>query len=450
MITRLPERSSTWSLSNGPDTQESESVEGFLVRRRFTRPVRRDLVLEDLLDHQFKISAAVALDERASAIDNEFLQATLNQRRQLETPAQLVDNLITLQRVDHPSCILLDVEKAPSRPAFTDLGVTATIDRLGASVDPDFPGSTMRSSGDNRAGSGLGRMAGRMALTLLLLLVIVGPLRLSGYMERLFFHPAAETTPVPAELPLAEKVAFASADGTRLVGWFIPAAVPVGHPAPSVVHVHGNAGSINSHWWFTEYLPPAGFNVFIFDYRGYGESAGRATRRGPLIDDSEAALDYLLTRPDVDPQRIALYGQSLGGAIGMALVARRPEIRAAVLESPFISWRLIAANAVGGDPPGALARFLASVLISDRDRPINALAESRCPTLVLHGTADQVIPISHVQAIAKLRLDHVEVIELKGGEHNTLRSTHPTIEQSVIEFLQRELTSSPDRQEGGE
>ena len=260
----------------------------------------------------------------------------------------------------------------------------------------------------------------------------------------MFYHPDAVPTPVPANLPNAEAVWFNSADGTRLHGWFIPAQ-PVGPQragasrAPTILHVHGNAGNIASHVWFTEYLPQHGFNLFIFDYRGYGESQGHPRSRGPLIADTIAALDALLARPDVDPTRIGMYGQSLGGAIGLNVMAQRPEIKAAVIESSFASWREIAANAVGGPAPGLASRSLAALLIPDTCRADDAIARIKRPMLLLHGTDDHIIPISHSRKLAAASGGFATLIELPGGDHNTLRETHPEIENLVVSFLRREL-----------
>ncbi|MHC4992168.1 MAG: alpha/beta hydrolase [Planctomycetota bacterium] len=176
--------------------------------------------------------------------------------------------------------------------------------------------------------------------------MLVVPASVTGCMERLFFYPTRGPTPVR---PGTEPVRMTSADGTPLFGWFVPSRSDRVDRAPTILHVHGNAGNIESHFWFTEYLPAAGFNLFIFDFRGYGESGGHARRRRPLIKDTHAALDALLARDDVDPARIGLYGQSLGGAIGLSVMAERPEIAAAVIESAFASWRDMAANALGGD-----------------------------------------------------------------------------------------------------
>jgi len=265
-------------------------------------------------------------------------------------------------------------------------------------------------------------------------------LSITGCMERLFYYPQPGPTTTPATLRGVEDVWFEPADGTRLHGWFIPAAGGA-EGAPSVLHVHGNAGNIESHVWFTEYLPASGFNVLVFDYRGFGRSEGTARRRGPLIADTNAALDALLARADVDPTRVGMYGQSLGGAIGLSVMADRPEIRAAVVESTFTSWREMASSAVAwGSEPGPVARVLAWLLIRDDHRPDRAVARIDRPILLLHGTADRTIPVAHGRRLAKAGRT-IKLVELPGGDHNTLRETHPEIEQMVVAFLRGQLSA---------
>ena len=284
-----------------------------------------------------------------------------------------------------------------------------------------------------------GRRAWRAALFVASVVVI---LRLTGCMESLFYHPTVAPTPVPAGLAGAELVEFASRDGARLCGWFIPAQPSIGGTAKpaTILHVHGNAGNMNDHAWFTEYLPAAGFNIFIFDFRGYGQSEGRAWTRNALLDDTHAALDYLVTRSDVDRGRIGMYGQSLGGSIGLNVMAERGEVRAAVIESAFASWREEAASAVGGEPPAWWARVLAWLLISDRARPDEAIA--RCaprPILIMHGDSDGTVPIEHGRRLRAAGGANVELVEVSGGDHNSLRETNPEIEQQVVWFFRSHL-----------
>ncbi|HRP62483.1 MAG TPA: alpha/beta fold hydrolase [Phycisphaerales bacterium] len=275
----------------------------------------------------------------------------------------------------------------------------------------------------------------------LLLVVIILMLRLTGCMERMFYIPTVGPTPLAAAPRGTQEVWFNSTDSTRLYGWFIPSRLHAegGPPAPTILHVHGNAGNIQSHTYFTEYLPHAGFNVFIFDYRGYGQSAGSAKRRNDLIADTHAALDAMLQRSDVDVSRIGLYGQSLGGAIGVNLMAERPEIKAAVIESAFTSWREIAASVVGGDPPNFIGRWLAALVLPDHARPIDAIARIERPMLLIHGDADSIIPVGHSRRLAAAAPDFAELLLLPGGDHNTLRDSHPEIDMQVVRFFRRHV-----------
>jgi fermentation-respiration switch protein FrsA (DUF1100 family) len=284
------------------------------------------------------------------------------------------------------------------------------------------------------------RLGWSMLRIVVLLIAIAVVLRLGGCMERLFYQPMRASTPLPPEMPGAESVDFASADGTKLHGWFIPARnrAPDAGPAPTIIHVHGNAGNIEHHLYFSEFLPGSGFNLFIFDYRGYGQSEGRPRRREQLIADTHAAVDAVLARDDVDPGRIGVFGHSLGGGIALHVMAERDEIRAAVIMSSFASFRDIAANVVGGREPGAIARALAALLIDDRLRPLDAIARIERPILVIHGEADRTIPVSHGRRLADAAPD-AELLLLAGGDHNDLRSTHPEADRAMIAFYRTHL-----------
>ena len=147
-----------------------------------------------------------------------------------------------------------------------------------------------------------------------------------------------------------------------------------------------------------------------------------------------------MAQPEVDAARVALFGQSLGGAIGVNLLARKAVFRCGVLESPFASWRLAAATALGGGEPGVFARGLAWLLIHDRDRPTDAIAQVRVPILIVHGDADRVVPIVHGRLLRDAAPDRVTLLEFSGGDHNTLADTHPESRRAVIDFLRRHLS----------
>ncbi|UCD76217.1 MAG: alpha/beta fold hydrolase [Phycisphaerales bacterium] len=263
-------------------------------------------------------------------------------------------------------------------------------------------------------------------------------------MERMFYYPQRGLTTPPPHLHAVEEVRFASPDGTRLHGWFVPTETGPPEAAATIIHVHGNAGNLEDHIGFTEYLPPAGFNLFIFDYRGYGQSEGSARKRRDLIADAHAALDVVLERPDVDPDRIGLFAQSLGGSIGLNVMADRPEIRAAVVLSAFTSWREMAASAVGGEPPSWIGRSLAKLFIPDDARPVDAIGRIDRPLLLIHGDADRIVPVAHGRRLAGAASEQTRYVEIPGGDHNDLRWTSPEVDELTIDFFRSRLPASAD------
>ena len=237
-------------------------------------------------------------------------------------------------------------------------------------------------------------------------------LGLAGCAQSLFYHPDRVLYDTPARAGLKyEPVAFASADGTRLVGWFIPAA---GYASPrnakgTVVHFHGNAQNMSAHWRYVEWLPRRGFNLFVFDYRGYGASAGSPEPKG-VFEDSASALDHVRQRPDVDPARLLVFGQSLGGANAIAVVGsgNRAGVKAIAIEATFYSYSSIASDKVSG----------AGVLMDDTYSPERYIADlSPTALLLLHGTADAVIPHSHSEKLLAQAKAPKQLVTVDGGGH---------------------------------
>lgn len=189
-----------------------------------------------------------------------------------------------------------------------------------------------------------------------------------------------------APIRSAESVEFTAKDGTRLHGWFIPSAIgPAENAIATVIHAHGNAGNMSAHWPLVSWLPERNFNVFMFDYRGFGKSKGRPSQAG-LLDDTQSAINVVRHRSDVNPQRLVLFGQSIGGANMVSALGNgdREGIRAVILDSTFASYSSIANQMIPGsgffmDDSYNAERFIAEV--------------SPIPVLIIHGKADRVIPL---------------------------------------------------------
>ncbi|MBF0199422.1 MAG: alpha/beta hydrolase, partial [Planctomycetes bacterium] len=201
---------------------------------------------------------------------------------------------------------------------------------------------------------------------LILLLLLV------GCVERPFYQPTRKIYRTPSEYGLKfENVHFKSKDGTLLNGWFIPAQ---GEALGTVIQFHGNAQNMSSHFTFAAWLPKNKFNLFVFDYRGYGKSQGVPSREG-VYQDSFAALEYLVSRKDIDKNKIIVLGQSLGGANAIAVLGKNrfPEVKGIIIDSAFYSYKKVASDALRHTSVGSIAAPISSVMVSDKYQPLDAV-----------------------------------------------------------------------------
>ncbi|MFZ5540293.1 MAG: alpha/beta hydrolase [Pseudomonadota bacterium] len=228
---------------------------------------------------------------------------------------------------------------------------------------------------------------------------LVAPL-LAGcnMIEGMFFYPDRVQYTRPADYGLAhEDVTLTTADGVRLHGWWLPAP---GAAAGTVLHLHGNAANVSNHLPLAAWLPRAGFNVLMLDYRGFGRSEGRPTLDG-VLEDARAALSHLRSRADVDASKLIVFGQSLGGATALRLLAEDAAgVRLAVIDSAFASHRGIARDAALQSIVLAPFLPLALPLLPGADKdPVTALARIAVPLVFVHGRADRVIPFTHSEQL---------------------------------------------------
>lgn len=277
--------------------------------------------------------------------------------------------------------------------------------------------------------------------TTLLLCVLALSFSCQGCVSGMFYHPDRTVYDSPDRHGLKfEEVTFPSRDGTRLTGWFIPA---VGPPRGTVVHFHGNAQNMTSHFSFVSWLPAQGFNLFVFDYRGYGKSEGRPERQG-LFEDSMAALEYVAGRPGIDHSRLLVLGQSLGGANAIAALGSRPfvGIRAVAIDSAFVSYRSIVRDKIGGMPFLSFFRApLSHLLIGDSLSPDAVVARiAPIPLLIIHGTHDTVVPHSHGQRLFQLAGEPKQFWSIPGGEHtDAFADPASTYRQQLVDFFNQAL-----------
>jgi len=244
-----------------------------------------------------------------------------------------------------------------------------------------------------------------------------------------FYYPNGQIYGSPDELGLDfEPVSLSTRDGLKLDAWFLPA-VKDRHGRPThagtVLHLHGNAGNMTGHFQHVAWLPPAGWNVLCFDYRGYGRSQGRVSRAGTVLD-AHAALDYLLGRPDVDEERIVAFGQSLGGAIGIVLAAERPEIRSLACDGAFDNYRRVASWHIRRNPLLLCSAWWVPRFLMSRDHePVECIGRiSPRPVLIMHGTADQVVPVEMARSLYGAAGEPKEIWLVEGADHYDTLGEH--------------------------
>ncbi|MBU4271085.1 MAG: alpha/beta hydrolase [Planctomycetes bacterium] len=215
-------------------------------------------------------------------------------------------------------------------------------------------------------------------------------------------YPIGEWQPAGIEF---EDVWFQSEDGSRLHGWYVP------HPNPraTVLFCHGNAGNITHRDGVLEVLHDyVGASVLIFDYRGYGQSAGRPTGPGVLAD-ARAARAWLAAREKIPERDVVLMGESIGGAVAVDLAAR-DGARGLVLESSFDALPEVAAYHY----PWLPVRWL----MRTRFDSAGAIGRYHGPLLQAHGDADTIVPLRCGRRLFKAANEPKRFILLPGHDHN--------------------------------
>jgi len=241
--------------------------------------------------------------------------------------------------------------------------------------------------------------------------------------DRFLFFPSRDlhVTPAEAGLPF-EEVVFPAADGTRLHGWLIPAD-PAG---PLVLFCHGNAGNIADRLEALRFLHDLGLPVFIFDYRGYGRSAGTTSEAGTYAD-GRGALDWLAER-GWQPQRLIYLGRSLGAGVALRLAIERPPA-ALVLETPFTSV------AAMGRQHYPLLFLLAGWLLQARYDNLAKIGDLKAPLLLVQGTADAIVPPAMADRLFERAPQPKRLLSLAGAGHNDLFASFPEYRRAWRDLL---------------
>jgi pimeloyl-ACP methyl ester carboxylesterase len=220
--------------------------------------------------------------------------------------------------------------------------------------------------------------------------------------ERLVYFPDRTIAATPRHLGLDYQDVWLQATASDKVhGWWVPAP----GATRAMLFLHGNAGNISHRLETLEILHELGLDVLIIDYRGYGRSEGRPGEAA-TYEDAAAAWEHLVMVRRVPPERIVVFGRSLGGGVASWLATRhRPA--GLILESSFTSVPDVAAKLY----PVLPVRLLARIRYPNAER----IATVGCPVLVAHSADDELIPYAHGRALFEAAAQPKSFLEMRGS-----------------------------------
>jgi fermentation-respiration switch protein FrsA (DUF1100 family) len=235
----------------------------------------------------------------------------------------------------------------------------------------------------------------------------------------MLYHPARQIDQTPNQLGFTyEDVTLTASDGVHINGWFLPGARD---PKLTVLFFHGNAGNISHRFEKFGIFHDLGVDTFSIDYRGYGRSEGQPNEEGTYRD-ALAAYEYLTQQRHISPDRLVVYGESLGAAIAADL-ASEVEVRGLVLEEGFTS----VADVGQGMFPFLPVRWF----VRNKYDTLGKMPRIKVPLLILHSRDDEFFNMRHAERLLAAANEPKQLVELR-GRHNEAFLTSATIYHDAL------------------
>ncbi len=261
----------------------------------------------------------------------------------------------------------------------------------------------------------------KQVTVLLLVAYVVFISVLSVFQSKLVYMPFKDLVVTPEVLPLEyESIYFKADDGTRLHSWYIPKK----DAKTTLLFLHGNAGNISHRLDSIEIFHNLNINVFIFDYRGYGNSDGKANEQN-TYDDAKTAWDYLLKHKKIKPEDIIIFGRSIGGTIAAEL-ATRVKAKGVILESTFTDIKELA---------GDMYPFIPKQLIKFNYGVTQHLKNINSPTLIIHSEDDEVVAFKYGQKIYEDAKEPKTFVRINGDHDHGFMESEEVYVPALEKFL---------------
>jgi len=238
--------------------------------------------------------------------------------------------------------------------------------------------------------------------------------------------PGRELVTTPKNINLTyQDVSFVTDDNIKLHGWFIPN----DNAKATLLFFHGNAGNISHRLQSIEIFHRLGLNVFIIDYRGYGQSEGKVSEKGTYRD-AEAAWKYLTDTQGINEKQIIIFGRSLGASIASWLASKQAPA-ALIIESGFTSVPAMGQRFY----PFLPIRWLTHFKYNTKKYVKNI----SCPVLVAHSKNDDIIPFDEGRQIFAAAAKPKQFLEMRGGHNDGFMVSGSTYVEGLRAFINETL-----------
>jgi len=238
--------------------------------------------------------------------------------------------------------------------------------------------------------------------------------------------PGRNLVATPESIGLSyQNVELVTEDGIKLHGWFIPHKKANG----TVLFFHGNAGNISHRLDSIEIFHRLELNVFIIDYRGYGQSEGKISEKGTYRD-AEAAWNYLNNVQDISGKQIIIFGRSLGASIATWLASKHTPA-ALIIESGFTSVPSMGKRLY----PFLPIRWLSHYKYNTKQYVKNIT----CPVMVAHSRHDEIIPYDEGREIFDAAAEPKYFLEMRGGHNDGFIVSGSAYVEKLGSFIKQNL-----------
>lgn len=215
-----------------------------------------------------------------------------------------------------------------------------------------------------------------------------------------------------------EIIQFKTADGLTLEGWYFPSQQK--EVKGLILHFHGNAQNVSTHFMYLYDAPQLGYDYFVFDYRGFGRSEGKPNPQGVIKDGDAAILWAQQKMQQRSIKNLIFFCQSLGGAICLRTLAKNPVVtpQALVIDSSFSSYRSVARSVAQSTWLLWLLQPIAWLIVDNSEAPHDDLPFIKAnKILIIHGDNDRVIAKKHGDRLFKRLPEPKEYWEIPNGQH---------------------------------